>query len=160
MITKDSFHSSVAAELIDYISFKQALGRSFQAASFVLFSLDRFLCEFGSPPADLTEETFGYWYQAMESLSSNTKLARMHIVRNFCLYRRRHQPALFQIQGNFQKPVQGQNRIYSQIPKLQGSFITAAPYPPWSGLLCGQRQFALRSSCYIPPVFVEESCFD
>jgi integrase len=95
MITKDCFHSSVAAELIDYISLKQALGRSFQAASFVLFSLDRFLCELGSPPADLTAETFGHWYQTMKSVSSNTRLARMHIVRNFCLYRRRRVPACF-----------------------------------------------------------------
>lgn len=95
MITKDSFHSSVAAELIDYISLKQALGRSFQSASFVLFSLDRFLCDLGSPPADLTKETFGSWYHTMESVSSNTRLARMHIVRNFCLYRRRRVPACF-----------------------------------------------------------------
>jgi integrase/recombinase XerD len=95
MITKDSFHSSVAAELIDYISLKQALGRSFQSASIVLSYLDRFLCELGSPPADLTGETFRQWCQTMESVSSNTRLARMHILRNFCLYRRRRAPDCF-----------------------------------------------------------------
>ena len=95
MITKDSFRSSIAAELIDYISLKQSLGRSFQAASFVLFSLDRFLCELGSPNTDLSAETFRLWCQTMESVSSTTKLSRMHIVRNFCLYRRRRAPACF-----------------------------------------------------------------
>ena len=95
MITKDSFHSSIAAELIDYISLKQALGRSFQTASIVLSYLDRFLCELGAPAADLTAETFRLWCQTMESVSSNTRLARMHIVRNFCLYRRRRAPACF-----------------------------------------------------------------
>lgn len=95
MITKDSFHSTIAAELIDYISLKQALGRSFRSASFVLFSLDQFLCELGAPPADLTAETFRLWGQTMESVSSNTRLARMHIVRNFCLYRQRKAPTCF-----------------------------------------------------------------
>lgn len=95
MITKDSFHSSIAAELIDYISLKQALGRSFQSASHILAYLDRFLCELGSPPADLTAETFRQWCQTMESVSSTTRLARMHIVRNFCLYRRRKAPGCF-----------------------------------------------------------------
>jgi integrase len=95
MITEDSFHSSIAAELIDYISLRQALGRSFQSASYVLFSLDRFLCELGAPLADLTAETFRQWCQTMESVSSTTRLARMHIVRNFCLYRRRRAPDCF-----------------------------------------------------------------
>jgi integrase len=92
MITKDSFCSSVAEELIDYISLKQALGRSFQDASIVLSYLDRFLCDLGQQPADLNKETFRQWCQTMESVSSNTKLARMHIVRNFCLYRLRRAP--------------------------------------------------------------------
>jgi integrase len=95
MITKDSFHSSIAAELVDYISLKQALGRSFQSASIILSYLDRFLYELRTPPADLTTETFRLWCQTMGSVSSNTKLARMHIARNFCLYRRRRAPTCF-----------------------------------------------------------------
>ena len=95
MIIKDSFQSSIAGDLIDYISLKQALGRSFQSASFILISLDRFLFKFSSPPADLTAETFRQWCQTMESVSSKTRLARMHIVRNFCLYRQRKAPMCF-----------------------------------------------------------------
>jgi len=95
MITKDSFHSSVAAELVDYISLKQALGRCFLSESIILSYLDLFLCELGTPSADLTAETFRQWCQTMESVSSTTKLTRMHVVRNFCLYRRRTAPACF-----------------------------------------------------------------
>jgi len=95
MITKDSLRSSIAADLVDYISLKQALGRSFQSTSFILFSVDRFLCELGSPSADLTAETFRQWCQTMESVSSTTRLARMHVVKNFCLYRRRRAPTCF-----------------------------------------------------------------
>lgn len=95
MITKDSFHSSIAAELVEYISLKQALGRFFQSAAIILSYLDRFLCELGSPPADLTAETFRLWCQTMKLISSTTRLARMRIVRNFCLYRRRRAPACF-----------------------------------------------------------------
>ena len=95
MITNESFHSSIASELVDYISLKKALGRSFQTASIVLFYLDRFLGELETSSVDLTTETFGLWCQTMESVSSNTRLARMHIVRNFCLYRRRKNPNCF-----------------------------------------------------------------
>ncbi len=95
MIRIDSFHSSIAAELVNYICLKQALGRSFQAASIVLFYLDRFLCDLGAAPSDLTAESFRQWCRTMESVSSTTRLARMHIVRNFCLYRRRTAPTCF-----------------------------------------------------------------
>ena len=95
MTTNNSFQSSIAAELIDYISLKQALGRSFQSASIILSYLDRFLCEHGGPSADLTQETFELWSRSMGSISSNTKLTRMHTVKNFCLYRRRTDPTCF-----------------------------------------------------------------
>lgn len=89
MIAKDCFQSSVAATMVQYISLKQALGRSFDGASNVLLKLDQFLCNPATPSRDLTEETFRLWCRTMGSLCSNTKLDRMHVVRNFCLYRRR-----------------------------------------------------------------------
>lgn len=95
MIAKDCFQSSVAATIVQYISLKQALGRSFESASFILLKLDRFLCNPAIPSHDLTEETFGLWCRSMESLCSNTKLDRMHVVRNFCIYRRRTIPDCF-----------------------------------------------------------------
>lgn len=95
MKTRASFQSSIASEIVNYISLKQALGRSFEPSSTILLKLDQFLCRMGKPSPDLTAETFNQWCQTLEVVSSNTKLARMHIVRNFCLYRRRRDPTCF-----------------------------------------------------------------
>jgi integrase/recombinase XerD len=94
MATRD-FHSSIAGELVDYISLKQALGRRFETQSNILLYLDQFLCTLGKPSLDLNVETFRQWCQSMGSVSPVTKLDRMHVVRNFCLYRRRRVPTCF-----------------------------------------------------------------
>jgi integrase/recombinase XerD len=95
MKAKNSFHSCLATDLKRYISLKQALGRRFQQASSILLKLDQFLCALEKPSADLTAETFKQWCETMESLCSNTRLARMRLVRHFCLYRRRTAPGCF-----------------------------------------------------------------
>ena len=95
MVTKESFRSSVATELRNYISYKQALGHSFESQSRVLLYWDRFLCELGKPSPDLTAETFRQWCQSMGSICSSTRLKRMCTIRNFCLYRRRRNPNCF-----------------------------------------------------------------
>jgi len=95
MSKRDSLQSPIATEIADYISLKKALGRGFENPSIVLLKLDQFLSKIGKPHPDLTAETFSQWCQTLEGISSNTKLARMHIVRNFCLYRRRRNPACF-----------------------------------------------------------------
>jgi integrase len=95
MKTENSFHSCLAADLKRYITLKQALGRRFQIASSILLKLDQFLCRQRQPSADLTAETFKQWAETMDSLCPNTRLARMRLVRNFCLYRRRTVPGCF-----------------------------------------------------------------
>jgi len=95
MKTRASFQSSIASEIVNYISLKKALGRRFEPSSIVLLKLDQFLCKIGNPSPDLIAETFNQWCQTLEGVSSNTKLPRMHIVRNFCLYRRRRNPTCF-----------------------------------------------------------------
>jgi integrase len=95
MIMRKTFRSVLAKDILRYIHLKQALGRQFDNASSVLLSLDRFLSDLGKPSADLTPETFQQWGQTLEPLSSNTKLARMRVVRNFCIYRRRMAPDCF-----------------------------------------------------------------
>jgi integrase/recombinase XerD len=95
MKTKTSFHSCLAVDLERYISLKQALGRQYQNASTILLRLDQFLCAPERPSAELTAETFNQWSQTMEPLCSNTRLARMRLVRNFCLYRQRTVPDCF-----------------------------------------------------------------
>jgi integrase/recombinase XerD len=95
MIMEETFRSVLARDILRYIHLKQALGRQFENASSVLLSLDGFLYDSGRPAADLTPERFQGWGQTLERLSSNTKLARMRIVRNFCIYRRRMAPDCF-----------------------------------------------------------------
>ena len=95
MIMRKTFRSALAKDILRYIHLKQALGRRFENASSVLLSLDGFLSDLGKPPADLTPERFQKWVQTLEPLSSNTKLARMRVVRNFCIYRRRMEPDCF-----------------------------------------------------------------
>ena len=95
MSMQKAFRSSLAKDILSYIRVKQTLGRSFDNASSVLRSLDRFLIDLGKPFVDLTPERFQKWGQTLEPLSPNTKLARMHIVRNFCIYRRRVVPDCF-----------------------------------------------------------------
>ncbi len=50
---KTSFQSSIASEIVNYISLKQALGRRFEPSSTILLKLDQFLCERGNPSPDL-----------------------------------------------------------------------------------------------------------
>lgn len=95
MIMQKPFRSALANDILRYIHLKKALGRQFEHASSVLLSLDRFLSDLGKPPADLTPERFQGWGQTLEPLSSNTKLDRMRVVRNFCIYRRRMAPHCF-----------------------------------------------------------------
>ena len=95
MKSKDTFHSSLASEIVRYISLKQALGRRFDTASWVLLKLDRFLCSLGNPSPDLTAETFKQWCLTLELLNPTSKLNRIRVVRNFCIYRRRAAPGCF-----------------------------------------------------------------
>lgn len=95
MIMQNAFQSALAKDILRYVALKQALGRSFENASSVLLQLDRFLLELGKLCAELTPETFWKWSRTLEPLSPNTRLARMRVIRNFCVYRRRLAPDCF-----------------------------------------------------------------
>jgi hypothetical protein len=83
---KKTFRSAVAKDVLQYVALKRTLGRNFENATRVLLNLDGFLAGLGKPLRDLTLETFSKWSQTLQSLSSNTKLARMQVERNFCIY--------------------------------------------------------------------------
>ena len=95
MIVQSAFRSVMAPDALRYIALKQALGRRFENATSVLLNLDGFLFGLGNTAADLTPQTFQKWSQTMGPLSPNTLLARMQVVRNFCIYRRRAAPGCF-----------------------------------------------------------------
>jgi integrase len=95
MNQQNVFQSAIAADALRYITLKKSLGRHFEHANTVLLKLDGFLLEAGGPAADLTAEAFTKWGHSLEALSPNTRLDRMHAVKNFCIYRRRTVPDCF-----------------------------------------------------------------
>lgn len=95
MIPQRSFRSVMAPDLLRYIALKEALGRRFQNATSVLVNLDGFLLAAGNTATDLTPRLFNEWSRTLALLSPNTRLARMQVVRNFCIYRRRALPDCF-----------------------------------------------------------------
>ena len=146
MVTKESFRSSVATELRNYISYKQALGYSFKCQSRHLLYLDRFLCELGKPSPDITTEMFRQWCQSMGSIRSSTRLKRMRTIRNFCLYRRRRNPNCFVPDSSqFPKPSETvQPYIFSEIEisKLL-TYSDSLPVPTISPLRASTTRLAV-----------------
>lgn len=87
-----SLTSAVAPVIVSYLTLKQALGRQYDAEGRVLAHIDRFLA---ARTADLTPDTFAGWCLTLQHLASGTRRARMRVVRNLCLYRRRREPTCF-----------------------------------------------------------------
>jgi hypothetical protein len=84
--------SLFAAEIVRYLTVKQALGREYDGVRRVLAHVDHFVT---TRDGDLTPATFASWCLTLQHLASGTRRRRMQIVRNFCLYRRRDLPAAF-----------------------------------------------------------------
>ena len=76
-----------------YLQLQRALGKGFDTEQRILQSLDNWLTENGS--ADLDQEKFTAWCNSQQHLASAVRRNRMRVVRNFCLYRRRSEPACF-----------------------------------------------------------------
>ena len=87
-----TFRSVLSITIGSYLTLKRALGRQYAAEEWVLAHLDRFLA---ARHADLVAETFAAWCLTLQHLASGTRLGRMRIVRNLCLYRRRSEPGCF-----------------------------------------------------------------
>ena len=87
-----SFRSVLSATISSYLTLKRALGRQYVAEEWVLAHVDRFLA---ARRVDLVFETFAAWCLTLQHLASGTRRARMRIVRNVCLYRRRGEPDCF-----------------------------------------------------------------
>ena len=87
-----TFSSVLSDTIRSYLTLKRALGRQYAAEEWVLGHLDRFLAAGG---VDLVAETFAAWCLTLQHLASSTRRARMRIVRNLCMYRRRGEPGCF-----------------------------------------------------------------
>jgi integrase len=92
MKTALAFTSLMAPHIERYLALKQALGREYDGVRRVLVDVDHFVATHGG---DLTPDTFAGWCLTLEHLASGTRRSRMRSVRNFCLYRRRTEPAFF-----------------------------------------------------------------
>lgn len=88
-----TFTSPLGVSISRYLSLMHALGRKFSIERRVLEDLDDFMLT--RDEADLTATTFEDWCQRQLRVTPTVRRNRMRIVRNFCLYRRRTEPACF-----------------------------------------------------------------
>lgn len=94
MSNNRSFVSILGPIIARYLALKEALGRRYDTERAVLKHLDAFLA--AQPDrTDLCADTFAAWCRTQEHLTSGVRRARMRIVRNFSLYRRRMEPCCF-----------------------------------------------------------------
>lgn len=92
---KATFSSVLAPAIERYLAIKQALGRCYANERDIFLSLDRFLSQKTGGDHELTAEIFLQWCRTMEHITSGVRRDRMRVVRNLCLYRRRHEPNCF-----------------------------------------------------------------
>jgi integrase len=86
------FVSIFGSAITRYLALKEALGRRYATERAILKLLDG--C-FADRLEDLDPESFARWCRSQNHLTSGVRRYRMHIVRNFCLYRRRTEPACY-----------------------------------------------------------------
>lgn len=76
-----------------WLTHQRALGRGCREAEWVMRKLNRFIETASS--SDLNEQIFDRWCATFQHLAGNTRRGRQMIVRRFCLYRQRTEPACF-----------------------------------------------------------------
>jgi integrase/recombinase XerD len=76
-----------------YLELHRALGKGFHREQRVLESLERWLVD--TAATDLGSGEFIAWCESLQHLASGVRRDQMRIVRNFCLYRRRSEPACY-----------------------------------------------------------------
>ncbi|MEK6756515.1 MAG: tyrosine-type recombinase/integrase [Bacteroidota bacterium] len=95
MNPKQAFTSSLGSVITRFLALKQALGRYYDRERRIMQSLDRFLVSRISGETDITPDAFAQWCSSLYHLSPTVRRNHMRIVRNLCLYRRRHEPTCF-----------------------------------------------------------------
>ena len=92
----DAGFTSIPGPIIGgYLELQESLGRKYCVERGVLKNLDRYLAGRPDSPADIDQDTFSSWMRAHVTLVSGVRRNWMRIVYNFCLYRRRTEPACF-----------------------------------------------------------------
>jgi integrase len=102
--------SAIGPAIASFVALKQALGRQYDTQCRNLVLLDRFLA--ARPVSDLTAESFSAWCSSITHLMPSGRRMRMQLVRQFCLYRRRSEPACFVPDPSQFPPPQPRRRPY------------------------------------------------
>lgn len=82
-----------AQEVAAYLRYHRALGLRYRGVEHLLSQLGRYLAQNGAQ--DLDASSYEEWRRSRARLHSNTRRKAEQIVRRFCLYRRRSDPAFF-----------------------------------------------------------------
>src|SRR5258708_472768 len=90
------FQSILASELEAFLRFKQNLGQSYVRGVYTLRSFDRYVNEHqtGRGPLDWPELLRG-WLSQVPARNPKTVTSELVSIRQFCLFRRRYDPASF-----------------------------------------------------------------
>ncbi len=80
------FRSPLAFRLQCFLAARQKAGRRGLASQKILLYLDRFLAGELQPGDTITREVAERWIKSMESLSIGTRINRLSMLRQFCLY--------------------------------------------------------------------------
>ncbi len=80
------FRSCLAFWLQTFLETRRAAGRDDVGTQKILIYLDRFVMSELKPGRPITREIVEYWLKSMEHLSTGTRINRISILRQFCLY--------------------------------------------------------------------------
>lgn len=80
------FRSPLAFRIQTFLETRRAAGRSDASTQKILINLDRFLMSELKPGKPITREIAEHWFKSMEHLSTGTRINRISILRQFCLY--------------------------------------------------------------------------
>ena len=97
------FYGPLAAELSDFTTTLEASAAANKTMLTQLRALDRFTEESALPSGTLDEAFARAWLAPCESRGPNTRLARYHLLRRFCLFLAKRRPETF-IPGESLRP--------------------------------------------------------
>ena len=80
------FRSPLAFRLQNFLETRRAAGRDDTNSQKILRYLDRFLMSELKPGEPINSELVERWLENMESLSPGTRINRVSLLRQFCLY--------------------------------------------------------------------------
>ena len=96
MTTADQFTSPLASDLRGFLAFKRARGCPYQRAEFTLRSFDRFVSRsLETAPETPFPQLILAWLESMDGRKAVSVTVEMGVIRQFCLFLRRHDPTTF-----------------------------------------------------------------